>query len=130
MEPWLACRSLMAKLIGLLVPFVLVACAAPVAKAPDPSCAAFTEALTKMCDVDRLAGVTADSDPLGAGQKRTAWITAHVDNPDAIELRTLMSVKAPAEQAKMLRERGKEAGVARCALADTLEKSSEGGLSP
>lgn len=121
----------MAKLFGLVLPVALVACAAaPPAKVPEQSCQELSKAITMMCDVDRLAGVSADNDPLGAGQKRTAWITEHVDNPDAIELRTLMSVKAPAEQARMLRERGKDAGVSRCALADALETATEGGLSP
>ena len=49
---------------------------------------------------------------------------------DAIELRVLISVKEPAEQARMLREQAKEVGLKTCALADTLEKSSGGGIAP
>ena len=103
--------------------------AAPEPQPPQPG-QPFPQALTMMCDVDRLAGLTPDAEPLAVGPRRTAWISEHVDNPDAIELRTLMSVKGAAEQASMLRDRAKEAGVTRCALADTLEKTGLGGLAP
>ncbi len=97
---------------------------------PEPERRAFSAAVASMCDVDRLAGLSADSDPLGVGVARTAWITANVDNPDSIELRTLLSVKGPVEQAGMLRDQAKELGLPRCALADTLEKTGVGGISP
>ena len=61
---------------------------------------------------------------------RSAWINEHVDNPDGIELRTVLSVKGAAEQAKMLREQARMLGVPGCALADALEKNEMGGLSP
>lgn len=83
-----------------------------------------------ICDVDRLASIAGEDNPLGVGVQRTAWIAEHVDNPDAIELRTLMSVKDAGAQAKMLREQAAAAGVARCALADSMERSGMGGLSP
>ncbi len=115
----------------LLSACALGACmSTPEPRAPAPAGQSFKEAISVMCDVDKLAGVDADADPLGAGVKRTAYVNAHVDNPDGIELRTLLSVKGAADQARMLRERAKEAGEARCALADTLEKSGTGGLSP
>lgn len=109
----------------------LAACAAtPAPKPPADACQPFAAAVGMICDVDRLGAIPAEADPLGAGPKRSAWIAQHVDNPDAIELRTLMSVKGAGEQAKMLREHAKEAGVARCALADALEQTGMGGLSP
>jgi hypothetical protein len=116
-----------------LLPLVLVlaACAAP----PPPKPAStggqsYEAALGLICDVDRLAGLRPDADPLGVGNLRSSWLAAHADNPDAIELRTLMSVKGPGDQAQMLREQAKSHGVARCALADELEKSGIGGLAP
>lgn len=122
-------RHLLAALAAL--PLLAAACGAvPAAQAPPAGGQSFPQALTMICDVDRLAGVVAEADALGAGGKRTAWLSDHVDNPDAIELKTLMSVKGPPEQAKMLRARATEAGVTKCALADVLEKSELGGLSP
>jgi hypothetical protein len=118
------------RVLAPLFAFALVACAStPVSKSAAPG-QPFAAAVGMMCDVDRLAAIAADGDPLGAGPKRSAWIAEHVDNPDAIELRTLMSVKGAGEQAKLLREQAKAAGVARCALADALEQSGMGGLSP
>ena len=91
---------------------------------------AFAAGVARMCDVDRRAGLTTDADPLTLGQRRTAWIADHVESPDVIELRTLMSVKGAADQACMLRDKAAELGVQRCPLADTLAKTGEGGLSP
>jgi hypothetical protein len=118
----------------LLAPVaVLTACCA--ASPPEPKMApaerrAFTVAVTRICDVDRQAGLSPDADPLGVGSKRTAWISANVDNPDAIELRTLMSVKGASDQGGMLRETAKDLGLPSCALADSLVKTGEGGLLP
>jgi hypothetical protein len=118
-------------LLALTLPLALAACAAPCPPKPAPSGGqSFEAALGVICDVDRLAGLRSDADPLGVGNKRSSWLAAHADNPDAIELRTLMSVKGPADQAQMLRDQAKAHGVARCALADELEKSGVGGLSP
>jgi hypothetical protein len=115
----------------LLAPILMTACAAtPESKVQAAEQRAFAAAVARMCDVDRQAGITADADPLGAGPKRTAWIAANVDNPDAIELRTLMSVKGASEQATMLRERAKDLGLPSCPLAETLTRTGEGGLSP
>jgi hypothetical protein len=91
---------------------------------------AFAAGVARMCDVDRQGGLTTDADPLTLGQRRTAWIADHVESPDVIELRTLMSVKGAADQACMLRDKAAELGVLRCPLADTLAKTGEGGLSP
>ena len=114
-----------------VVPLAVAACTTtPVAKPPAQQGQPFAAAVGMICDVDRLGGISGESDALGAGPKRSAWLAEHVDNPDAIELRTLMSVKGAGEQAKMLREQANAAGVARCALADALEQSGIGGLSP
>ena len=110
---------------------LLLACA-PAQTPPQPAASgqSFEDAMKAMCDVDRLAGLAGNSDPLTLGQRRTAWINAHVENPDGIELRTLVSVKGAADQAKMLREKATGCGVARCALADSLERDGDGGISP
>jgi len=119
------------RVLAVALAILAAACAtSPEARSPQPAGQSFPQALTMMCDVDRLASIAADADPLGAGAKRTAWVSEHVDNPDGIELRTLMSVKGASEQAEMLRAQAKAAGIARCALADALEKSGMGGLSP
>ena len=115
-------------LVPLLALSACVASREP--RVPEPERRAFSAAVATMCDVDHLAGLSADADPLGVGVARTAWITANVDNPDSIELRTLLSVKGAAEQASMLRDQAKELGLPRCALADTLEKTGVGGISP
>jgi hypothetical protein len=112
--------------------FILLAsCAA--APPPPPAAPAgqtFPQAFALICDVDRLGNLSVTDDPLGAGAKRTAWLGEHVDNPDGIELRTVLSVKGAAEQAKMLHDQARMLGVPRCALADALEKTEMGGLSP
>jgi hypothetical protein len=118
-------RSLLA-LIVLALPACTVAEARP-SRTPGQC---YADALAVMCDVDHLAGLDADADPIAVGQKRSAWIEGHAENPDSIELRVLMSVKGASEQAEMLRAQAKQAGIARCALADSLEKSGAGGLSP
>jgi hypothetical protein len=113
-----------------LVLLALPACT--VAEAPPPKVAGqcYADALAVMCDVDHLAGLDPDADPIAVGQKRTEWIQTHAENPDSIELRVLMSVKGAGEQAEMLRGQAKQAGLPRCALADSLEKLGSGGLSP
>jgi hypothetical protein len=107
------------------------ACAASVE--PPQSAAAharFAEALTSLCEVDRLAGVAGSADPIALGLQRTAWVAEHVDHPDVIELRVRLSVKGPEEQGRLLHDEAARAGLARCALADRLTSEREGGLSP
>lgn len=117
--------------LALALALALPACTStPEPRAPEPPGQSFPAAVAMMCDVDRQAGLSAEADPLGIGAKRTAWITEKVDNPDAIELRTLLSVKGATEQARMLRQHAKGCGVGSCALADSLEKNETGGLSP
>jgi hypothetical protein len=116
-------------LLALLL--TVAACTStPDAKTPETSGQSFPQALAMICDVDRLAGIEAAADPVAIGGKRTAWIAEKVDNPDAIELRTLLSVKGAQDQARMLREQAKALHVQSCALADSLEREGTGGLSP
>ncbi|WP_437765497.1 hypothetical protein WMF27_29630 [Sorangium sp. So ce281] len=118
-------------LFSLLLLTPLSGCSqAPEAKAPAPGGQTFPESIAMMCDVDRRAGLDAEADPISVGQMRSAWIAEHVESPDGIELRTVLSVKGAAEQGAMLREEARKAGLARCALADSLEADGTGGLSP
>ncbi|WP_437808443.1 hypothetical protein [Sorangium sp. So ce1078] len=114
----------------LLLSFLSACGPAPEANAPAPGGQTLPEAVTMMCDVDRRAGLDPEADPISVGQMRSAWIAEHVTNPDGIELRTMLSVKGAAEQGAMLRAEAKKTGLARCALADTLEEDGTGGLSP
>ncbi len=125
-------RSLQATLALAAMSFTFMACQAePPPKAPPPpTWMSYRDALITMCDVDKLAGLQGEPDSLVIGQKRTAFINQKVDNPDAIELRTLMSVKDAKTQAKMLREEAAEAKLKQCALADTLAQGELGGITP
>ncbi|WP_438038449.1 hypothetical protein [Sorangium sp. So ce128] len=114
----------------LLSAFLSACSSAPEAKVPAPGGQTFPEAVAMMCDVDRRAGLDPEADPISVGQMRSAWIAEHVESPDGIELRTMLSVKGAAEQGAMLREEAKKTGLARCALADSLEADGTGGLSP
>jgi hypothetical protein len=103
--------------------------ATPEPKEPEPTGQTYAEALRVMCDVDKIGAIASD-DPFEAGRLRTEAMKANVDNGDAIYLRTMLSVKGPAEQAAELRAEAKEAGIASCALADELETSGGGGIAP
>ncbi|KYF69800.1 hypothetical protein BE15_01790 [Sorangium cellulosum] len=114
----------------LLLPFFPACGPAPEAKTPASGGQTFPEAVAMMCDVDRLAGLDAEADPISVGQGRSAWLAEHVESPDGIELRTMLSVKGAAEQGGMLRDEARKVGLSRCALADALERDGTGGLSP
>lgn len=116
--------------LALAAAFAVAGChATPDAREPEPSGQTYAEALRVMCDVDQLAGISGE-DPFEAGRKRKEFIQANVDNGDGIYLRTMLSVKGAAEQAAELRAEAKEAGIARCALADDIEQTGAGGLAP
>ena len=121
----------MRKLLVAVVVLLLPACTRPEPAAPAVQGQTYAQAVAIVCDVDRLAGITAaEADPLALGQQRTEYVNAHVENPDGIYLRTMLSVKGAAEQATMLRAEAKKAGMSRCALADALAAEGTGGLSP
>jgi len=94
------------------------------AKPPEPKPEqSYEEAIALICEVDRRAGLDPASDPIDVGQKRSDWLADHVKNPDAIYLRTMLSVQSEREQAQALRVEAKGCGVRSCALADALEQS-------
>ena len=90
----------------------------------------YRQAIESICDVDRRAALASEEGSLEIGQKRTAWISEHVEDPDGIYFRTLLSVKGPGDQSKMLRDEAQKVGVLRCALADSLQRDGTGGISP
>ena len=83
-----------------------------------------------ICDVDQLSGLSPQEDVLAVGQKRSDWLEDHVENPEGIYLRTVLSVKPAEEQATEMRSQAQKIGLARCALADSIEGTGTGGLSP
>ncbi len=115
----------------LLVSFLLVGACGPSQAAPAAPTASsgqsYADALKLICDVDQRAGIDADADLLDAEAKRQDFIAAEVKHPDAIELRTLLTPKPPADKARLLRAEATGVGLSRCALADqwSLDASSE-----
>jgi hypothetical protein len=108
-------------------------CGASAAEAPPPAASSsqtYAQAIQIICDVDRLAGLSDDQDPLAIGQKRTEWLSGRIDNPDGIYFRTVLSVKGPEDQATTLRQEAQQVGLPGCALADSIEQRAAGGLSP
>ena len=118
--------------VALSLSPLVVACAytAPPPTDPEFRGQTYPQAMAAFCDVDKLAGVNKEDDPFEVGRQRTEWIRANVENPDGIYLRTILSTKGPADQAKDLREEAKEVGLNTCALADDLEKTGMGGIAP
>ncbi|MDI1479502.1 hypothetical protein [Polyangium sp. y55x31] len=123
-------RSLLLASFSIVLAVGCGASRAPEPAAPAQTGQTFADAVKLMCEVDQRAGLTAEEDPLAIGQQRTAWLADHIENPDGIEFRTLVSVKGPEEQAQMIRAKAKEIGMEKCPLADSIEATSAGGLSP
>ncbi len=82
------------------------------------------ESLHMMCDVDRLASLDPEEDPISIEASRYDWLFERVKHPDAIELLTLLRVEANATKAEMLRASLKKVEskrAAQCPLADYWE---------
>ena len=110
-------RGLTRWVVGALV----FGCARPPPDEPEPFVGqSYCEALELICDVDQRAGLGAEADPIEKGQKREDYLGDHVKNPDAIYFRTLLKVKANTDKAAALREQAKQAGIERCAFAETV----------
>lgn len=80
----------------------------------------YAQAIELMCNVDAHAGLS-DADPLELSQKRDEWIAENIKHPDAIELRTLLTVRSFPERAKVLRTEAKEQHLKICPLADAYD---------
>lgn len=83
-----------------------------------------------LCNVDKLAGLSASEDVLAIGRQRSMWLADNVDNGDFIEFRTLVSVKMPEDQVSKIRMKAKEVGIESCPLADSISAEPEGVLVP
>lgn len=110
--------------IGLLTLFALYACAPAPSKEPEAG-TSFREGLSRLCDVDRRAGLDPDADPISIESARYDWALGHVENPDIIELVTLMRVKTDTQRVEMLRTASTEAALTDCALADAIERENQ-----
>jgi hypothetical protein len=108
-------------------PFLLLTLAAcappsyrvpPPAPVPGPSGQTYCQAVEVICDVDRRAGVD-PADVVAADQQRFGYLEAHVDNPEGVYLRTILSASTPAERAVIMRDAQREAGLAACSYAES-----------
>lgn len=110
-------------LLLVLVAMSGIACAPPRPAEPPPSVGlsgqTYKQAVETICAVDTLAQIAAPDDPVSVDVDRFAWLEEHVDNPEGIYLRTVLSVKTPKDRACLLRDAVREVGLPRCALADT-----------
>ena len=99
------------------------ACARPAPpEEPEYQGQSYREALDTICKVDTLAGLDAEGDPLEKSQKREDWLSERVKNPDAIYFRTMLKVQSAGEKSAALRAEAKKAGLARCPLAEAIER--------
>ncbi|MCC6557800.1 MAG: hypothetical protein IT372_33040 [Polyangiaceae bacterium] len=114
----------------LVLPLAGCAAAAPPPTPPPRETQTFAEAVKMLCDVDTLAGLSPDEDPIAIGQRRTEWLADRIENPDGIYFKTILSVKGAEDQAAAMRDEARKMGLPRCALADSIEQHSGGGLSP
>lgn len=101
-------------------------CGAP---APEPEAPRYSqsrcESLELVCNVDTLAGLDAERDPIGVGADRVDWINENVENGDIIEFMTLLRVKTFSEQSEALRIEAAKYGIDSCPLVHSLALSAE-----
>ena len=109
-----------------LASVVYMGCGAAEAQSPPPETQGQTyrQAIELMCDVDKLARLSPDDNPIMLGQQRNDWMAQHVENPDGIFFQTVFSVKTVKDKAGLLRKEIKVVGLERCALADSLEQEA------
>jgi hypothetical protein len=86
-------------------------------------------AVKTICFVDEHVAYADDEPPLDRSRKRSDWLDA-VANPEAIYLKTMLSVKPSAEQFQVLREEARNAKLASCPLADEIEREELSALAP
>jgi hypothetical protein len=110
----------------LFVSVAWAGCGAAEAQGPPPETQGQTyrQAIELMCDVDKLARLSPDDNPITLGQQRNDWMAAHVENPDGIFFQTVLSVKTAKDKAALLRKEIHVVGLDRCALVDSLEQEA------
>jgi hypothetical protein len=86
---------------------------------------AYAESIHRVCNVDELAGLDADENPINVEADRHDWMMSNVKHPDIIELITLMRVESNAKRAQMLRSAVDGTGATACPLADYYEANAD-----
>jgi hypothetical protein len=78
-----------------------------------------------ICDVDKHAGISAETDPIEAESNRYDFLSEHITNPDGIYFYTLLRAKDPQAGAKMLAEQAKDMKLKKCDRAAALEAAAK-----
>ena len=104
-------------------------CAASEPKVACPEKEAHDLAVKTICFVDEHIARTEGEEPLERSRRRSQWLD-EAANPEAIYLKTLLSVKPSSEQSRTLREEAQSAKLASCPLADEIERSELHALAP
>ena len=114
--------------IGVPCVLLLTACSAQPAQQPTTDGQSYTQAIDTICRVDELAKLDPEQDVLGVDTQRFEYLGDHVDNPDGIFFRTVLSVKPPQERATMLLHEADVAKVEHCPLAAFYQTDADQGL--
>ena len=83
------------------------------------------EVTEMICDVDKHAGVTSETDPVEAESNRHDYLSEHITNPDGIYFYTLLRAKDPNEAAKFLANQASEMKLSKCDRVATLEAAAK-----
>jgi hypothetical protein len=114
-------------LLCLLI--VFAGCAASETKVACPEKEAHDLAVKTICFVDEQVAYAEDEPTLDRSRRRSQWLDA-VASPEAIYLKTMLSVKPSSEQSQALRQEAREAKLASCPLADEIERDELSALAP
>ena len=78
-----------------------------------------------ICDVDKHAGISSETDPIEAESNRHDFLSEHITNPDGIYFYTLLRAKDPKEASTMLAEQAKDVKLQKCDRAAALEAAAK-----
>lgn len=104
-------------------------CAASETKVACPEKEAHDLAVKTICFVDEQVAFEDGEAPLERSRRRSEWLDAAA-NPEAIYLKTMLSVKPSSEQSQTLREEARDAKLKSCPLADEIERDELSALAP
>lgn len=82
----------------------------------------YDDAIRVFCNVDQLAGLSAEDDPIGVSQQRQEWLERRIQHPDVIYLRTILRIQAPEAQVRELNAAASKAGLRTCPLAESVQE--------
>jgi len=74
-----------------------------------------------ICDVDRHAGITSETDLIEAESNRHDFLSEHITSPDGIYFYTLLRAKDPKQAAALLANQAKEMKLSKCNRVEALE---------